>query len=130
MTIKDFIIDYRNSHSLSQRQFAAQCKLSNGYISLLEKGTNPKTGEAITPSLTVLKKIADGIGMDLETFFSQIDETGVSLTDDNVYEMAEEMSATENDSGRAKEMLDLFLQLEPELQDVIISQTKGLLKKL
>ena len=130
MTIKDFIIDYRNSHSLSQRQFAAQCKLSNGYISLLEKGTNPKTGEAITPSLTVLKKIADGIGMDLETFFSQIDETGVSLTDDNVYEMAEETSATENDSGRAKEMLDLFLQLEPELQDVIISQTKGLLKKL
>lgn len=130
MTIKDFIIDYRNSHSLSQRQFATQCNLSNGYISLLEKGTNPKTGEAITPSLTVLKKIADGIGMDLETFFSQIDETGVSLTDDNVYEMAEEMSATDEDSGRAKEMLDLFLQLKPELQEVIISQTKGLLNKL
>ena len=130
MTIKDFIIDYRNNHSLSQRQFATLCGLSNGYISMLEKGANPKTGEAITPSLTVLKKIAYGIGMDLDTFFSMIDETGVSLSDDDIDNMAEEMSATNEDSGRAKEMLELFMQLQPELQDVIISQTKGLLNKL
>lgn len=131
MTLREFVIDYRKKHSLSQRQFALQCNLSNGYISLLERGINPNTGEAITPSLTVLKKISKGVGIDLDTFFSLIEETGVSLTEEeDVYKLAEEMSATPEDSGRAKEMLDLFFQLSPEMQEVIISQTKGLLQNL
>lgn len=131
MTLREFVIDYRTKHSLSQRQFALQCNLSNGYISLLEKGVNPKTGETITPSLTVLKKISKGVGIDLDTFFSLIEETGISLSDEeDVNKLAEEMSATPEDSGRAKEMLDLFFQLSPEMQEVVISQTKGLLRKL
>jgi transcriptional regulator with XRE-family HTH domain len=41
MTLKDLIIEYRNDHGLSQRQFATACGLSNGYISMLEKEMNP-----------------------------------------------------------------------------------------
>ena len=37
-------------------------------------------------------------------------------------------SATDEGSGRVKILLDLFLQLKPEHQDMIIAQIKGLLQ--
>lgn len=45
MTLRDLISAYRKDHGLSQRQFANQCGLSNGYISMLEKGINPTKRE-------------------------------------------------------------------------------------
>lgn len=51
MTLKDLIIEYRNDHGLSQRQFATACGLSNGYISMLEKEMNPNTKLPVTPTL-------------------------------------------------------------------------------
>ena len=56
MTLSDFVKEYRKEHDLSQRQFAAICGLSNGYISMLERNLNPKTGLPLTPSLPALKK--------------------------------------------------------------------------
>ena len=60
MTLKDLVIKYRADNGLSQRQFALQCGLSNGYISMLEKGINPSTGAKITPTLQALNKLAAG----------------------------------------------------------------------
>ena len=61
MTLKDLVIKYRADNGLSQRQFALQCGLSNGYISMLEKGINPSTGAKITPTLQALNKLAAGM---------------------------------------------------------------------
>ena len=61
MTLKDLIAEYRNEHGLSQRQFATACGLSNGYISMLEKGLNPNTKLPVTPSLPKLKQLASGM---------------------------------------------------------------------
>ena len=66
MTLVEIIKQYRQEHGLSQRQFAAQCGVSNGYISMLERGENPKTGEPIRPSLVQLRRIAKGMGMTLD----------------------------------------------------------------
>ena len=65
MTLSDFVKEYRKEHDLSQRQFAAICGLSNGYISMLERNLNPKTGLPLTPSLPALKKISTAMGMSL-----------------------------------------------------------------
>ncbi len=62
MTLSDFVKEYRKEHDLSQRQFAAICGLSNGYISMLERNLNPKTGLPLTPSLPALKKISTAMG--------------------------------------------------------------------
>ena len=51
MTLSDLVQEYRREHGLSQRQFASICGLSNGYISMLERNVNPKTGQPVTPSL-------------------------------------------------------------------------------
>ncbi|MBO5953448.1 MAG: helix-turn-helix domain-containing protein [Oscillospiraceae bacterium] len=79
MKLRDLIKNYRDTHDLSQRQFANQCGLSNGYISILEKGINPKTGKPVTPTIPQLKKLADGMAMTLNELFEQVDDMPVSL---------------------------------------------------
>ena len=68
MTLSDFVKEYRKEHDLSQRLFAAICGLSNGYISMLERNLNPKTGLPLTPSLPALKKISTVMGCLWEIF--------------------------------------------------------------
>ena len=75
MTLGDLIKKYRNENNLSMAEFASKSGLSKAYISLLEKNKNPKTGKEITPSIDVIKKVSDAIGMDFDEVFSSIDST-------------------------------------------------------
>lgn len=80
MTLSDFIIQYRKEHNYSQRQFAALCNVSNGYISMIERNFNPRTGKPLIPTLVALNKIAHGMGMTIDELFSSIDDIAVSLS--------------------------------------------------
>lgn len=82
MKLQDLLIQYRKEHGLSQRQFAIKCKLSNGYISILEKGVNPKTGKPVTPTFPQLKKLADGMSMTIHELCCQVDDMPIFLGDD------------------------------------------------
>ena len=79
VTLGDLILRYRQEHSLSQRQFATISTLSNGYISMLEKGINPNTSQPIVPTLPVLIKLADGMNTTIEDIFSKVDDMPISL---------------------------------------------------
>ena len=79
MTLKDLVIKYRGDNGLSQRQFALQCGLSNGYISMLEKGINPSTGAKITPTLPALSKLATGMHTTLNELFTLVDDMDVDV---------------------------------------------------
>lgn len=79
MTLIELIQQYRTEHDMSQRQFATECGLSNGYISMLERGTNPKTGQPITPTLVAFKKLAAGMHMSVNELFSKIDDMPVVI---------------------------------------------------
>lgn len=63
--LADIIVQYRTDHDLSQRQFSAYCGISNGYIAMIERGMNPKTGKPVVPTIPSLIKIASGMGMAL-----------------------------------------------------------------
>lgn len=82
MTLSDFVKEYRKEHDLSQRQFAAICGLSNGYISMLERNLNPKTGLPLTPSLPALKKISTAMGMSLGDLLTAVDDMPIDLLSD------------------------------------------------
>lgn len=82
MNLASIISDFRREHGLSQRQFADLCGLSNGYISMLEKGTNPGTGAPLRPQLPSLKKIAAGMGLTLHDLFTMADDLDVDLSSD------------------------------------------------
>ena len=79
MKLGELVKKYRSEHDLSQRQFAAKCGVSNGYISMLEDGKNPKTGEDIFPSLQSYKKIASAMGMSVHELLSLVDDHKVNL---------------------------------------------------
>lgn len=74
MTLGDLIKKYRDENSMSMDEFSKKSKLSKGYISMLEKNVNPKTGGPITPSLQTIKQASVAMGMDFENVLSKIDQ--------------------------------------------------------
>lgn len=82
MKLGDLIREYREQHDLSQRQFADKCDLSNGYISILEKGTNPNTGKPVTPTIPQLKKLASGLGITVMEMLESVDDMPIDITSD------------------------------------------------
>lgn len=81
MKLSDVIKQYRTEHGLSQRQMGAQCGLSTGYISLIEKEINPQTGKQMVPSLPVLNKISAGMGLTLDDLLAVCDDMDVTLSE-------------------------------------------------
>lgn len=79
MRLGELIHEYREAHDLSQRQFADMCKLSNGYVSMLERGVNPNTGNPITPTIPQLKKLADGMGTTIAAIIEKVDDMPIDL---------------------------------------------------
>lgn len=79
MKLGDLIRSYRESHDISQRQFALRCDLSNGYISILEKGINPNTQRPVIPTIPQLKKLADGMGISLSELFENVDDMPIDF---------------------------------------------------
>ena len=73
MKLSEYIKNFRTKHRLSVRDFAALCGLSRSYISVLENDTIPEsTGKTVIPSLAVLKKLANGMNVDLDVLTSMI----------------------------------------------------------
>ena len=95
MTLGEYLKQYRDAHDLSQRQFAALCGVSNGYISMLEKGENPKTGEPITPTMQSVVSIARGMGMTMQELLSVVDDLYLDLTENEKQPPAGELSEDE-----------------------------------
>ena len=118
MTVKDLIIEYRNDHGLSQRQFATACGLSNGYISMLEKEMNPNTKLPVTPTLPKLKQLASGMGMSLTDLLVKVDDMPVELILDDadskklVPEIEDELDA---------EIMKIISGLTPEKKQQALS---------
>lgn len=75
MDLKDILINYREENKISQREFARRSGLSSAQISILEYGKNKQTGRKPQPDIITLKKIADGMGIQLQTLFDMIGDS-------------------------------------------------------
>ena len=75
MDLKDIIINFRTENRISQREFARRCGLSNAQISILEYGKNKQTGRKPVPDIITMKKIADGMGIELQALFEMIGDS-------------------------------------------------------
>jgi transcriptional regulator with XRE-family HTH domain len=106
MTLGEYIKAYREEHDLSQRQFAIQCDLSNGYVSMLENGKNHHTGKPVVPTVMQLKKLADGMHITMQELMDAIDDMPVAL----------EPFVSQMPTGLAGEHLD---ELEREIMTVV-----------
>lgn len=125
MTIGQIIKEYRKENYLSQRKFAALCGVSNGYISMLEEGKNPKTNEPIIPSLVTLKKLAEAMEMSLDDLMAIADEMPISLSHDpaptmNLQLFAEKPSPDPILTEDEQFLLHLFRQIPEDKQKVFL----------
>ena len=72
MRLEELIKKYREDNDISQREFARRCGLSNSLISIFEMGKNPQTGKTISPDLETYRKLANGMGMSVQSLFEQL----------------------------------------------------------
>lgn len=126
MTLSDLVQEYRREHGLSQRQFASICGLSNGYISMLERNVNPKTGHPVTPSLPALKKIADGMSITLTDLFTRTDDIPVDLLTEGLDETTPAPKAGSGRCGLDNELAAILLELTPEKKREALSYLRYL----
>lgn len=111
MKIGEVVRDYRTKNKLSQRQFAQKCRLSNGYISMLEEGKNPKTNEPIVPTFESYKKIAYGMGLSVDMLFALMDDAPIIVN---------KSPSTAHDEGEEK-LLELYRRASPETRKLVTS---------
>lgn len=75
MHLGEIIKEYRFEHGkMSMQTFADKCGLSKGYIAMLERNVNSKTGEPVIPSLETFMKVAHAMNMTLDELLSAVDE--------------------------------------------------------
>ena len=79
LKIGGLVKEYREKNNLSQREFAKRCGVSNGYISMLEEGKNPKTNEPIVPALATYAKIAKALGITVNDLFVKMDDAPITI---------------------------------------------------
>ena len=80
MKLGELIVQYRQEHGLSQREFARRCELSNSLISIIEKGVNPQTGKEMSPDLETYHRLAVAMGMSVQALFEKLgDDATVRL---------------------------------------------------
>ena len=116
MTLGEYIKQYRESHGLSQRRFATMCGLSNGYISMLEKNVNPKTGKPVTPQLERIAMIASAMGITVQDLFLTVDDMPISLII-----ASENKATTDNGSGLSEKLVDAISKLSESGQQQAMS---------
>ena len=84
MHLGEVIKKYRDEHQkMSMQAFADKCGLSKGYIAMLERNVNSKTGEPVVPSIETFIKVAKAMNMTLDELTDKVDENQpISLISD------------------------------------------------
>lgn len=121
MKIGELVKSYREKNNISQRQFARMCGVSNGYVSMLEEGRNPRTNEPIVPSLSTLQKISNALGLTINDLFEMIDDTPIIINASVNKSTPHESNLTEDEQF----LLNLFRQIPPERQKVYLALLRG-----
>ena len=74
MTIGEIIKHYKTANDLSMDNFGKLASLSKAYISILERGSNPRNNKPVIPSIDTLRAIAQAMNMDLNELINLLDD--------------------------------------------------------
>lgn len=74
MTIGEIIKHYRTANDLSMDNFGKLASLSKAYISILERGSNPRNNKPVIPSIDTLRAVAQAMNMDLNELINLLDD--------------------------------------------------------
>lgn len=120
MKLREVIQQYRESHNISRREFGRKCGLSNAYISILEAGVNPRTGDPLSPTLETYQKIAKAMGISLNALLSMLSED-VLITLNAPYD---------NEDPTRKQLIEFVENLPDEQLDLYLTLSQYPTEKL
>ena len=83
MTIGEIIKNYRTANDLSMDNFGKLASLSKAYISILERGSNPRNNKPVIPSIDTLRAIAQAMNMDLNELINLLDDNQKNKLSEN-----------------------------------------------
>ena len=93
MNLGEIIKKFRDDNELSMDKFAKMSGLSKAYISVLEKNKRPQTGKPVTPSIPVIKNVAEAMNMSFDELFNMLEDNQiVSIGLDDVIKKITEVS--------------------------------------
>ena len=85
MKLSAVVKNYRRKNGITASEFAERCGLTKGYISQLENETVQKnTGRVSKPTITTLKKLANGMGITLHQLMEEMDDQEVGMEKSNL----------------------------------------------
>lgn len=116
MTLGEIIKEYRSNNKMSMDDFAEKSGLSKGYISMLERNKNPKTGKKIVPSLETIKSVASAVDKNFNEVFNLLGDQEVSLVSDG------ELQSNTKDSGQIDSIKIPFTKTVPILGKIAAGQ--------
>lgn len=123
MILGDFIKQYRTQSGMNMQDFANKSGLSKAYISILERNYNPRSGKPPIPSLETIRAVASVIGMDFNDVIAALDgDQKISLDSNPAIAASNHLSAEE------QTFLDIFSNLSPDDQKLILAAMKGMIK--
>ena len=100
------LLKMRKDQCLSLREAAARIGISHTYLSALEKGADPRTGEPIVPSDEVLIKWSRAYGIEYAKLIAYF---GIRENQDAYIYMAHQLHALKkSDPGRFREILEII----------------------
>ena len=100
MTLGDIVKNFRIENNISMEEFSKRTSLSKGYISMLENNTNPRNNKPIAPTLPTLKKIANGMNLDIDILLKTLDINQAITLEDTSELYAKPKTITINVLGR------------------------------
>lgn len=119
MNLAEIIRQFREEHSLTMQQFADNCGLSKGYISMLEKGRQPRNKKKIVPSIGTLAKIAQAMRITTDELVAQLD-------DNQKIFVGQSSSSNDSLSSAEQSLITEFRSLNEEGQEKVLDYTADL----
>ena len=103
MNLGEIIKKFRDDNELSMDKFAKMSGLSKAYISVLEKNKRPKTGKPVTPSIPVIKNVAEAMNMSFDELFNMLEDNQIiSIGTDDIVKKINDVSIQLNADRQTK----------------------------
>lgn len=119
MTLGDIIKKYREENSTTMDQVASLCGITKGYVAMLERNVNSKTGKPVKPTLETILKVCKGLHLDVDEVFDNLD-------DDYVVRIPGRPSSDPALSAPERKLLDNYRSLNQEGQHKLIEYAQDL----
>lgn len=115
MTFAEMIKAFRESSDMSMEDFARLSGLTKAYISRIERGTDPRTGNPVNPSMETIENCAKAMGIRPSELVRTIEGEAAPVTFPYKKELEQEAAAM--DEAQLKRLLAYARFLQKEAAD-------------